>query len=247
VDADYTYTDVTDPRAALEDTRSYGVRTGLSRNLSRYTTLRAQYEYRTGELGGAFAGPTSEHGIHVGVDRKYVLSATRQAGFDITVGVSRVQGFVGVQSRVESVASANDTFYRLDVDANGTYQFGRSWQARAAYTRGVEYVPELTQPVFVDSFNGTVTGLLSRRVDLGFNAGYSRGASVLNTASPFDTYTASVRSRIAATETIALQLEYLYYFYDFQEGSLLAPGLPPRLERNGIRAGVTFWIPALGR
>jgi hypothetical protein len=92
-----------------------------------------------------------------------------------------------------------------------------------------------------------VTGLLSRRVDLGFNAGYSRGASVLNTASPFDTYTASVRSRIAATETIALQLEYLYYFYDFQEGSLLAPGLPPRLERNGIRAGVTFWIPALGR
>jgi hypothetical protein len=247
VDADYSYTDVTDPRAALDDTRSYGVRTGLSRNLSRYTALRGEYEYRTGEMGSAFAGPTSEHGIQIGVDRRYVLSATRQAGFDISVGVSRVQGFVGVQSRVESVAAANDAFYRLNVDANGTYQFGRSWQARAAYTRGVEYVPELTEPVFVDSFNGTVTGLLSRRVDLGFNAGYSRGASVLSTASPFDSYTASVRSRIAATETIALQLEYLYYFYDFHEGALLAPGLPPRLERNGIRAGVTFWIPALGR
>ena len=41
--------------------------------------------------------------------------------------------------------------------------------------------------------------------------------------------------------------EYLYYFYDFGEGTPLLVGIPPGLERNGVRAGFTLWMPALRR
>jgi hypothetical protein len=37
----------------------------------------------------------------------------------------------------------------------------------------------------------------------------------------------------------------LYYFYDFAEGTPLLVGVPPGLERHGVRAGLTLWMPAL--
>ena len=46
----------------------------------------------------------------------------------------------------------------------------------------------------------------------------------------------------------AAYVEYLFYFYEFGEGSsLLPPGVPSGLTRNGVRAGLTLWIPVRHR
>jgi len=43
----------------------------------------------------------------------------------------------------------------------------------------------------------------------------------------------------------AASLDYLYYYYDFRGTLLLHAGVPSALERNGVRAGLTLWMPVI--
>ena len=106
---------------------------------------------------------------------------------------------------------------------------------------------DLSTPVFADSFSADLNGLLTPRMDLSAGVGYSTGqsTSVVN-ASTFDTYTASVRVRHALTRAWAVYAQYLYYFYDF--GRAQVPiGVPSSMERNGVRVGITVWVPVIRR
>jgi hypothetical protein len=90
--------------------------------------------------------------------------------------------------------------------------------------------------------------LFTRRFDISLTGGFSVGNSALTNNSSYDTYTGDLRLRYAVTRNWAVFTEYLYYFYDFRGASLLlSPGIAPGLERNGIRAGLTLWVPTLGR
>jgi hypothetical protein len=63
----------------------------------------------------------------------------------------------------------------------------------------------------------------------------------------FDTYTSDTRVRISLGQVLATYVEYLYYLYDFRRYAPLVPGMPPALERNGVRVGLTLVVPTLGR
>jgi hypothetical protein len=77
---------------------------------------------------------------------------------------------------------------------------------------------------------------------------YASGESIVSReALAFDTYTGDVNVRYAVTRTLAVFGEYFYYFYDIQNGALLLPGMPPGLKRNGVRVGLTFWMPTVRR
>ena len=54
-------------------------------------------------------------------------------------------------------------------------------------------------------------------------------------------------ARYGLSRSLALYVQYVYYFYDFQQKTALPGGLPPSLERNGIRVGVTVWASPLRR
>jgi hypothetical protein len=89
---------------------------------------------------------------------------------------------------------------------------------------------------------------LTRRLDVLVSAGYARAESILNAETlSFDSYTGEIGVRYAVSRTIALNAGYLYYYYDVERGVLLAPGMPPNLERHGVRVGFTFWKSALRR
>jgi hypothetical protein len=128
-----------------------------------------------------------------------------------------------------------------------SYDFGRTWQARLTYRRGVEYAAGISQPVLADGFSAVVEGLVTRRLDVVVSAGYSSGKSALNIESFFDTYAGNARLRYALVPSLAAYVEYLYYFYDSHGSIPLAPGLPLGLERNGIRAGLTMHLSTLRR
>lgn len=241
--AEYTFTDFLSENNGRRDGSSYGARAEFSRSVGRHTSFGTAYRYRTGDFGLSNAGKNIEHSINFGVDHAWVLSATRGAEFSFGLGGSAADAPVE-QSLTEPVLGQ---LYRLTADAAVGYQFSRTGQVRAAYRRGVEYIVELTEPIFIDAVNASLGGSMTRRLNLTLGAGYSSGESALRAASKFDTYTANVRSYFAVTRTLAVYLEYLYYYYDFGANALLAPNLPRRLERNSVRAGLTLSTPLLRR
>jgi hypothetical protein len=254
---DYTLTDfLSEAVNALPDRRSISGRIAFSRSVGRYASFKAGYRQRVGEFGTTEQGveEATERGVDFGFEFSRVLSATRRArfsfGFGVTEMTAAVDQILGVPLPVPeepASADANPQLYSWLADIGVLYPLGRTWQARGTYRRSLEYIPQLTDPVFTDALSASVDGMLTRRLDLALAASVTTGDSALYSTPSFDTYTASVRSRFALARTTAVYVEYLYYFYDFRGNEALAPGLPPTLERNGVRAGLTFFMPAFRR
>jgi len=128
------------------------------------------------------------------------------------------------------------------------YPFGRSWHVKGNYRRGIEYVVDIPEPVYSNSVFVGLDGFLERRVNLSVAGGYSSGDSLMTQGVlAYDTYTANLRVRYGLTRQVGAYAEYLYYFYDFREGALAPLGIPPGLKRNGVRIGMTVWMPTLRR
>jgi hypothetical protein len=107
-------------------------------------------------------------------------------------------------------------------------------------------VTELSEPVFSDGLTVVLDGLFSPRWGLSVTGGYSSGESALYTnTSNFDTYTGNIRVLYAVSRMWAAYVDYLYYYYDFRGRVQLLPGVPSALERNGVRAGLTLWMPVI--
>lgn len=229
------------------DTKSYSVRAGYDHSLARNTVANLGYRFVGGNAGFAAGESTVEHGIEFGIETARPLSATRKATFALTVGPSTV--LVPADAVVAGAVptGGSERLFRFAGGLDAGYQFRRTWEARASYRRGLEYVAGIRAPVLTGAASASVSGLLSRRVDLSLSAGYSDGSSALLTTSTFTTYTADARLRYALTRSWALYTEYFYYFYDFSGTTLLAPGLPERLKRNAVRGGLTLWLPILKR
>jgi hypothetical protein len=244
VTGEFQSTDFLRETVARRDVTAWGVRSAVSRNLTRNTALVAGYRYRTGDFGYATGGTSTEHGLQFGVNYSKPLSATRRALFDFKVGGATLKAPpIGIVN-----AGRLEDYQLLSAEASMAYQFRRTWQARAALRRGFEYVAELTSPVSTQGFSASVDGLFARKFEFSASGGYSKGQSALSRgSSAFDTYAGNVRLRRRLTRNLAAYVEYLYYFYDFTNNAFLAPGLPPRLERHGARAGLTLWVPVLGR
>ena len=166
------------------------------------------------------------------------LSPTRHATFNLNVGSTRIDipdtPVAGIVGGIHTGLSAEGAL---------NYQFNRSWYVRGAYRRGAEFVAEFSEPVFIDGVTALLSGDLTRRIHLMMSGAYSSGESLGIRASPnLITYTGDGRLMFDVSRSIGSFVEYLYYLYDFSENPTLAPGLVPRVERNGVRAGLTLWF-----
>jgi hypothetical protein len=239
------HTDFAHETATLRDVNSQGIRGEFSHNLALHTAVQIGYEYRTGTFGyGGMVEPgasATEHRMLVGFEHSHQLSATRRMIVDASFGSSVVIPSASADG------SDQQRQYLPSGDVSVAWQFRESWQARGAFRRGLEYVPGLSEPVFANGFTANVSGLLTSRFDCAASARYSSGASAFGgDALTFDMYATDFRIRFAVTRTLAVYGAYLYYFYDFPRNAL-APGIPPGLERNAVRAGLTLWLPAVRR
>ena len=241
VSGDFQYTDRQGDNTLWQDVTGYRLRGEYSRNVSRSTALTGQYRYRSEAFDYTNDLRTTEHAIDFGVSYSKKLSATRQASVRFSVGVSTTELPQSIEGQTLILRQYSGTG-----TADVQYQFRRTWQARANYRRGVEYMVDIPEPVFADSLGIGIDGFVTRRIDVALTGGFSVGKSLLNTSElAYDTYLGSARVRYALTRTVATYVEYLYYFYDFAEGSPLLIGVPHGLERHGARAGFTLWMPAL--
>jgi len=240
---DYFYTDRVNETPQWQDSNAHSLGSEYSQNLGRNLMLVGAYHYRTGEFGFEGGGKTSEHGVEFGMDYTRPLSATRRATFDARLGASGADYDTVTASGLLPVRQ-----YRATGQAGIGFEFARTWQTRAYFRRALEFVMDLPVPVFANGVGASMAGMVARRIDVLASAGYSSGASALNrNGLIFDTYTGNLRVRYAFKRSLAAYGEYIYYYYQFQGTTQLAPGFPPGLERNGVRAGLMLWMPALRR
>ena len=102
--------------------------------------------------------------------------------------------------------------------------------------------------MFSAAYGAAVTGYVSRRVDVSLSAAYSSGDSGLNAVqTQFTTYTGDARVRFGLNRILAFNVEYLFYYYKFDNGIPLPPDVPPYLTRNGVRTGLTMFVPVRHR
>ena len=225
--------------------RTYSVAGRFSRSLARNATFNAGYRYLNGDFGfavvSAITDQSSEHTIDAGIEYNRPLSATRRVTFSGGFGSSIVKLPTGAPS---PGALTGGQYRGLSGQAAMSYQLGRSWVARGAFRRSIEYMGGLTEPVMTNASSVGVGGLLTRKLDLSSSLGYSSGDSILSrTELLFETYTGNVKLQYAVNNTFAVFAQYLYYFYDFRQNAQLPANVPVGLERNGVRAGLTLRVP----
>lgn len=178
---------------------------------------------------------------------------------NIDAGLSFGQPFVFGRNRTRLAFSTGTNLQvrdRLDADEGSrvvvraignallTHDFRSSWQARLAYSRSVGFIDGLVDPLLRDRVTASLGGLLTTRLDLIISAGHLSG-STGRTSRSLRTSLASVRSRLALTSSTAFFVQYFYYHYDYDQQLADQLVIPPALERQGIRAGLTVWLPLL--
>lgn len=241
IGGNYRFTDFTHETITQRDLTSKGGDGQFSYQKTRNLALRLSYHFLTGNLGYGGSVDTDENRLEGGISFSRPLSASRRMNFTFNVGSSVVD---------PNVADPNlqvpDRLYRASADGSIDYPFARSWVVRGSFRRGLEFVPGLAQPVYANGVTTGLDGLLGRRLEIGVAGSYSQGRSALTpAASQFDTYSGSARLQYALANSTAIHVEYLYYFYDFLGDVLVLSGAPPRMERNGVRVGLRFFVPAL--
>jgi hypothetical protein len=219
---------------------TYEIGGRFSRGMSRDVRLNVGYTFTRAEY---YSGITpAEHGVNAGFAYVHPTSKTRKTSLSVTVGSSRLElpepGDEGTVLR---------SYYRTVGDLTFVREFGRTWQANAAYHRGVGFVDGIRTPVLTDGVVIGAGGMINRRVDLSVNAASTVGEPTSVVAlRGFRTNTATARTQMALNHNAALFAEYLFYFYDFPIG-LTPIGAPPRVSRNGVRVGLSLWVPVRTR
>jgi hypothetical protein len=224
----YTKTDLSGGPTGNFDVQSVGA--NLSHAISETASLSMGYSLQESTFEGSSTPVTRIHNVNIGIDYRKPLSRSRRSYLRFKTG---------------SVVSDQAEGQRIEATGSAAlvYQMGRTWSTQAQYRRAVGFIEGFAQPVFSDSANVSVGGLLTRRVDLYFNANYITGTALTRRSPRFDSYSGSARVRRALTRSLAAYLEYLFYHYDFNELADRPVGLPQTFSRNGVRVGLSLWLP----
>jgi hypothetical protein len=205
-----------------------GVRFG--RRLSRNVGVRLGYAYMQGQYGQKTAVNTMEtHDLDLGVDYQKPLTRSRRTTLALGSGSTLVQMPDGKQ-------------YRVTAAANLRSELPKGWVAQLDYSRGVQLVEGFANPFFADTVTPSLGGYLTRRIQLSTGAGYSVGQVGL-VGNRYRAMQASARLQVAATRFAAVDAQYLFYRYGFDDGIELFGGLRQSMDLSSVRINLTLWLP----
>jgi hypothetical protein len=198
--------------------------------------LRQQMAIRVGygyETGGARGGePLVFHDLDAGLEYQRSLTRSRNTYVSFSTGSA-------------VIASETTRDYRLLADAQLVHRAGRNWTSSIGYHRGIDFVGVLSQLVASDALNTTLNGFFTPRLEASVSAIYSKGHLGIGHGDSLTTYSGVSRLQYALSRRMAVDLQYLYYFYEFGEGTLRPIGVARQLARQSVRGGIAFWLPIL--
>ena len=208
-------------------------RAGAGYRLTRYSSLRLSYSRVTHSLAdGEERGDIDDFGGGIDYRRPWSLSG-RRTTLTVTPGMALDRR--GGSTRVHVTGSAS-----LD------HEIGRTWTARASYRRGFRYADGLGVQVLADTAQGVVEGLLSRRVSLAFDGQLVISGDQERQASrEYHAYGVASRISYALTRHLSCYAQYVYYSYRYGDSVVVPVSIGRRLDRQGIRVGLSVWAPVL--
>ena len=236
---------MSDLSEGLADLTNQSARGTLSLQVSRNASLRSGYGYQDAVFDTVSEGTkrSRTHSIDVGFQYLRALSATRSIGVSGGSGASILQRDEDTHPEL-----AGKKYYSAIGSAGFTYMFHRTWSANAEYRRSLQLLEGVSQPFYTDDVGANLGGRFSRRVDFLGGVRYSQGVIAFDSVSrDHDTRSGSIRLRYALSGQLALLGEYAFYGYTFSRQVDLPEGISRKLDRQVIRAGLTFGLPLLRR
>jgi hypothetical protein len=210
-----------------------------SYDLTRYLSARLGYGYRS--FNTQAEGAAGNHDINVGLlfNRPFRIGSGRTV-FSFTTGSTVL--------RRERLTGDSADGGRLTIRAIGSatlaHAFSTTWQGNINYVRSVGYLDGFAEPVEGDRVVASLGGLLAPALDVSMSAGYSSGAIGLRERN-FNTTIANARIRYALHSKVALFAQYFYFQYSYADGVANNILAAPELKRQGIRAGLTLFLPVV--
>ena len=222
------YEDYTDED---QQQRADSFQVGSGYRLTRYSSLRASYRRSAHRLThGGSDGQIDDFSLGVDYSRPLSLSG-RRTTFTVTPGWALDRRGDGVRLQITGSAT-------LD------HEIGRTWTARAAYHRGFRFADGLDAEMLANTATGYVQGLINRRLTM--MAGGQLVISDHNhgeASRDYYAYSLSSQFSFALSRNISTYAQYIYYSYRFGDSIVLPAPVAQRLDRQGIRVGLSFWVP----
>jgi hypothetical protein len=264
--------DETLPRA-LEHFFSYGAGGSWSRQLSRRGSLSADYGYRARLQSGSVdafqshsAGATYSHGLTRGLEARlgyhFVLSEYDSDArsyehhiFDVGVNYSRALSF----SRRTSFSFSTGTSatrrsegsglrYHATGSARLSHELGRTWEATAAYQRGVQFVESWPEPLLSDAVSAGIGGQLHRRVQFQALARAVHGTGQAGIPdNDVRSYRGTAQLAIHISRYMSGSVGYFFDRHDVGRGLSVPDDFPRYRDRQGVRASLTAWAPIFSK
>jgi hypothetical protein len=246
---------------------SYTSSAGVGHRLSRRATLGVNYLFRGAEAS-SYSGDFHQHGVNGALD----FEVSRGFGWGVGYGIRRTYYTTRIPTNDHHIrASVNynralsfsrrtqlsfstgsaavtsetgRTQFRATGMASLTHELGRTWTAGVNYTRGVRFVDTLSDPLFGHSVSATVAGLLTRRLHFASNTHANLGTT---NGRNYDVFYQSFTLQMAVNRFMSVSSIYSYYFYEFEQGVPLAPGVPNDVDRQSVRVFASLWAPIFQR
>jgi len=231
---DFSYTgDLvdTDNIAYRSENQSLGAQ--MAHRMSRYSTLRLGYTYRTSDFGGV-GRRVRMHDILAGVGYQRPLSFSRHTVVAFNVGTTIID---------------EPTTYTFIVDGEASlvHQLSRRWATSVFYRRDVDAFAGALDLFLTDNISGLLSGAISRKLSFSGYGGYSMGRLANGITSGYQATSGGARVSYLVSRYVPIYGEYVFYHYDFQSSVGLAPGFPLLTTRHGVRAGLSYNVPLIGR
>jgi hypothetical protein len=206
--------------------------------IGRYASLVLGYTYRHNLVPDTVEPPLTMHDINAGVNYSRSLSLTRKTKFSFHTGSTLTNS----RNNVSQPTPETKTHFFVVGRAELLREIGQTWGAQATYNRSVHYEAGFLQPILLDQASAGIGGLIGRNVDVSSGVYYSVGSIGLETTN-YHSWLASSQVRWAITRSLAAYVSYYYYLYNFGSDVSLPTGVVQELHRNGVRVGLTTWLP----
>ena len=208
----------------------------LAHRLGVHAGWHAGYAFTLTESQQFAAGDVTQvidrrHDLDLGLDYARSLPFSRRTKVGVTTGATVLSGRDGKRLRSNTTA-------RID------HRVTQAWALNADYTRPIEYVAGLVQPLVSDSVRVGATGSLPRKIAAVVSAGASVGSLGTSGDARYASYSGSVALSRRVGQNWQIQAVYQDAWYKFSS----PPGgtIPPAFARRGVRMNLV-WIPFKGR
>lgn len=213
-----------------------------SHQLTRNATLVLGYHYRHADHTNVEVPSPDVHNIDAGVNYSRNLSLTRRTMFGFTTGSTIVSSHTFDNG---ALSDNSQLHLRLVGSVHLDRELGRTWSARVAYNRGLNFREGFNEPFYTDSAVASIGGWLSRRVDAGASAALAHSTLISGGDRGYNAVTGQAHIQYAFTRMLAVNGTYYYYEYRFRGDITLDPRIASAAHRNGVRVALTANVPLI--